>query len=220
MTRRTGSGCSWRSRSLGCGRRRLWPRTRGRIQLVVATPSGGGGRMGRPQGWAAARAGRPAARWPGRPPAARREHRQRFWVAIARGMPSEDAGIVAGVSPAVGTRWFRDSGGIRPVSLAPPSGRYLSFAEREEIAILRVRGCGVREIARRRLVLGPPKSRAGTRTVAIPASIIPTLRDHLDTYVGSDGTALVFTGPRGDVLRRGNFRRGSGWVKAAAGVGV
>jgi hypothetical protein len=32
-------------------------------------------------------------------------------------MPSEDAGIEAGVSPAVGTRWFRDSGGIRPVSL-------------------------------------------------------------------------------------------------------
>jgi IS30 family transposase len=64
-------------------------------------------------------------------------------------MPSQDAGIEAGVSPAVGTRWFRDSGGIRPVSLAPLSGRYLSFAEREEIAILRARGCGVREIARR-----------------------------------------------------------------------
>ena len=66
-----------------------------------------------------------------------------------QGMSSEDAGIEAGVSPAVGTRWFRDSGGIRPVSLAPLSGRYLSFAEREEIAILRVRGYGVREIARR-----------------------------------------------------------------------
>jgi IS30 family transposase len=35
------------------------------------------------------------------------------------------------------------------VTLAPASGRYLSFAEREEIAILRARGCGVREIARR-----------------------------------------------------------------------
>src|SRR5512140_1094496 len=105
--------------------------------------------MGRPRGWAAARAGRPAMRSPGRPPVARREHRQRFWVAIARGMSSEDAGIEAGVSGVVGTRWFRDSGGIRPVSLAPLSGRYLSFAEREEIAILRARGCGVREIARR-----------------------------------------------------------------------
>ena len=62
-------------------------------------------------------------------------------------MPSGDAGIEAGVSPVVGTRWFRDSGGIRPVSLAPLSGRYLSFAEREEIAVLRAEGCGVREIA-------------------------------------------------------------------------
>jgi IS30 family transposase len=86
-------------------------------------------------------------RSPGRPPVAGREDRQRFWAAIARGISSEDAGIEAGVSPAVGTRWFRDSGGIRPVSPAPLSGRYLSFAEREEIAILRARGCGVREIA-------------------------------------------------------------------------
>jgi integrase len=70
------------------------------------------------------------------------------------------------------------------------------------------------------LVLGPPKSRAGTRIVAIPAVIIPALREHLDTYVRSDTTALVFTGPRGGILRRGNFRRGSGWARAAAGVGV
>lgn len=34
------------------------------------------------------------------------------------------------------------------ISLDPPSGRYLSFAEREEIAILRAQKCGVREIAR------------------------------------------------------------------------
>ena len=35
------------------------------------------------------------------------------------------------------------------VTLAPLSGRYLSFAEREEIAILRSQGAGVRQIARR-----------------------------------------------------------------------
>ena len=34
------------------------------------------------------------------------------------------------------------------VTQAPLSGRYLSFAEREEIALGRARGCGVREIAR------------------------------------------------------------------------
>ena len=35
-----------------------------------------------------------------------------------------------------------------PVTLAPASGRYLSFAKSEEIAILRAVGAGVREIAR------------------------------------------------------------------------
>ena len=56
--------------------------------------------------------------------------------------------MAAGVSPAVGTRWFRECGGMSPLKLCPPSGRYLSFVEREEIAILRARGRGVREIAR------------------------------------------------------------------------
>jgi transposase, IS30 family len=46
-------------------------------------------------------------------------------------------------------RWFRHSGGMPPISLAPLSGRYLSFAEREEIAILKAQGAGVRQIARR-----------------------------------------------------------------------
>ena len=36
-----------------------------------------------------------------------------------------------------------------PISLAEPTGRYLSFEEREEIALLRAKGRGVREIARR-----------------------------------------------------------------------
>src|ERR671923_297686 len=104
--------------------------------------------MGRTvQAWE--RAGRPAMRSPGRPPVGRLEHRQRFWAAIARGLSSEDAAAEAGVSGPVGVRWFREGGGMPPVALAAPSGRYLSFAEREEIAILRAGGCGVRELARR-----------------------------------------------------------------------
>jgi IS30 family transposase len=96
------------------------------------------------------RAGRPPMRSPGRPPVGRREHKQRFWDAIARGLSSEEAGVSAGVSPAVGVRWFREHGGMAPLSvLAPLSGRYLSFAEREEIALLHARDCRVREIARR-----------------------------------------------------------------------
>ena len=86
---------------------------------------------------------------PGRPSAARREDRVRFWEAIAGGASSEDAAAGAGVSQAVGSRWFRQAGGMPPVTLAPLSGRYLSFAEREEIAILRAQQLGVRAIARR-----------------------------------------------------------------------
>jgi Helix-turn-helix domain len=99
------------------------------------------------------RSGRDALRSPGRPPAAQREDRRRFWAAIAQGQSSEDAVSVAGVSPAVGTRWFREAGGMPPAGFAssskPPSGRYLLFADREEIALLRAQGHGVREIARR-----------------------------------------------------------------------
>ena len=88
--------------------------------------------------------GRAPLRSPGRPPAARRENYQRFWASIAAGRSSEDAAIDAGVSPAVGGRWFRRAGGMPPLhfsqSSKPLSGRYLSFAEREEIAILRVQG--------------------------------------------------------------------------------
>lgn len=86
---------------------------------------------------------------PGRPKASRREHRQGFWAEIARGRTSEEAAAAVGVSPAVGTRWFRDCSGMPPSKLGPLSGRYLSFLEREEIALHYARGCGVREIARR-----------------------------------------------------------------------
>ena len=79
----------------------------------------------------------------------RREHRVRFWEAIARGLSSVDAAAEAGVSVVVGVRWFREAGGMPPSAIRVPlSGRYLSFAEREEIALLRARRCGVREIAR------------------------------------------------------------------------
>ena len=86
---------------------------------------------------------------PGRPSTARREDRVRFWEAIARGMSSEDAAVACGVSQAVGSRWFRQAGGMPPITLARVSGRYLSFTEREEIAILRAQRLGLREIARR-----------------------------------------------------------------------
>jgi IS30 family transposase len=98
------------------------------------------------------RALRSKLRSPGRPPVAQQAHRRRFWVLIAGGLSSEGAAIGAGVSAPVGARWFREAGGMAPSTLAPSSkplsGRYLSFAEREELAIQHAQGAGVREIAR------------------------------------------------------------------------
>src|SRR4051812_47197833 len=91
------------------------------------------------------RSGRGALPSPGRPSVAQREDQRQFWAAIAAGCSSEDA--------AVGARWFRRAGGMPPSHLAPSSkplsGRYLTYAEREEIAIWRAQRHGVREIARR-----------------------------------------------------------------------
>jgi len=99
------------------------------------------------------RSGRAPLLSPGRPPVAERDERRRFWVAITAGMASEDAAVEAGASQAVGTRWFRKAGGMPPSmfgsSAKPLSGRYLSFAEREEIALFRVQGCSMQEVARR-----------------------------------------------------------------------
>ena len=86
---------------------------------------------------------------PGRPSTARRENRVRFWRGIALGLSTEDAAAEAGIASAVGARWFRQAGGMRPITLAQATGRYLSFGEREEIAIWHAQRLGVREIARR-----------------------------------------------------------------------
>ncbi|MET7313798.1 IS30 family transposase [Streptomyces sp. NPDC005134] len=91
---------------------------------------------------------RPPMRSPGRPEPSRAVQRH-FWRRIASGATTAEAAVAVGVSWPVGTRWFRHAGGMPPLSLDEPTGRYLSFAEREEIALLRAQGVGVREIARR-----------------------------------------------------------------------
>jgi transposase, IS30 family len=97
--------------------------------------------------WRADRALRPAMRSPGRPDPSRVVQRQ-FWRSIATGVTTVEASLAVGVSWPVGARWFRHAGGMAPISLAEPTGRYLSFEEREEIAILRAKNTGVRQIAR------------------------------------------------------------------------
>jgi IS30 family transposase len=81
-------------------------------------------------------------------PRHRREVEREFWREIGKGLLPEEAAAAVGVSQAVGGRWFRHGGGMPTVDLAPLSGRYLSFREREEIALLKMQGAGVRQIAR------------------------------------------------------------------------
>lgn len=92
--------------------------------------------------------GRGAMRSPGAP-SLRREIERQFWQQIATGITSEKAAEAVGVSPVVGARWFRHRGGMPLFMSIPISGRYLSFAQREEIGLLWAQDIGVREIARR-----------------------------------------------------------------------
>lgn len=96
---------------------------------------------------AADRAERPRMRSPGAPPFPREVERL-FWIEIAKGLIPAAAAAAVGASQPVGQRRFHNAGGMPPFSLEPLSGRYLSFHEREEIALLRVQGKGVRQIAR------------------------------------------------------------------------
>ena len=103
--------------------------------------------MGRPAGWMTSLTGRSLMKSPGAP-CWRRELERAFWQEIRKGLLPREAAAAVGVSQPVGSRWFRHGGGMPTVELRPLSGRYLSFAEREEIAILVAQGAGVRDVAR------------------------------------------------------------------------
>src|SRR4051812_31961221 len=118
--------------------------------------------MGRPAGWMKELTGRSAMKSPGKP-SHRREVELWFWREIAKGLSSEDAAAAVGVSSAAGVRWFRERGGMATLLRDPVSCRYLCFAEREEIALLRGEGKGVREIARDRPVAVDDLARAAAQ---------------------------------------------------------
>ncbi|MFD6494651.1 tyrosine-type recombinase/integrase [Streptomyces sp. NPDC060188] len=68
------------------------------------------------------------------------------------------------------------------------------------------------------LTVKAPKSAAGVRTVAFPASLVPELAHHLAEHAEAGRTGLVFVGTRGGVLRRNNFRRI--WLRALNATGL
>ena len=70
------------------------------------------------------------------------------------------------------------------------------------------------------LILGPPKSRAGVRTIALPKAALPVLKQHMSSHVGEAPEAFVFTGESGRTLWRGNFNKLVKWSESVAAVGV
>jgi len=74
---------------------------------------------------------------------------QPFWAAWQAGEFLTDAAALAGTHRHRGLAWVREAGGVRPRRGRDLQGRYLSFAEREEIAVGRARGGSVRAIAAR-----------------------------------------------------------------------
>jgi len=77
-----------------------------------------------------------------------RSVRRQFWRLVAEGTPTEQACELLGVAYTTGVVWFRNAGGMPPLSLAEPTGRFLTLSEREEIALGLASGQGVRTIAR------------------------------------------------------------------------
>lgn len=83
---------------------------------------------------------------------------------------------------------------------------------------VRVAGAFV-ELPGKGLVYGPPKSRAGLRTNALPESIRPAIVEHLAEYVQPGPDSWVFTGERGNPIRSGNRNLLTGWKDAVAALG-
>ncbi|WP_250031990.1 tyrosine-type recombinase/integrase [Paractinoplanes maris] len=70
------------------------------------------------------------------------------------------------------------------------------------------------------LILGPPKSKAGVRTVPLPKVALPVLKQHMSAHVGEAAEAFVFTGESGRNIRRGNFNKLVKWPDAVTAIGA
>jgi integrase len=68
------------------------------------------------------------------------------------------------------------------------------------------------------LVVGPPKTDASRRTVAIPPHVVPDVEAHLEGFVGAKPDALVFTGEKGGPIRPHVLQKA--WVKAKVEAGL
>ena len=69
------------------------------------------------------------------------------------------------------------------------------------------------------LVLGPPKSRAGRRTVSLPPAVVKVVRDHLAAEVDDNPDAFVFTTESGRPIWRGNLNKLIAWKASVSRIG-
>jgi len=68
------------------------------------------------------------------------------------------------------------------------------------------------------VVVGPPKTDAGRRSISIPPHLVPAVADHLDRFTGRGEDAPLFTGVKGGPLRA--FMLHNVWELARAAVGL
>ena len=67
-------------------------------------------------------------------------------------------------------------------------------------------------------VIGPPKSDAGRRTVAVPPQALEALQDHLQRWTEPRPDAWVFTGAKGGALRDAVWQQN--WDQARRSIGL
>lgn len=126
--------------------------------------------------------------------------------AIADAMPDRRFRMLVLVAAFGSLRWGEVTA-LRRQDIAPDASEVrIAFAHTE------VRGKGI--------VVGPPKSRAGVRTVAIPAAIRGDLLAHLAEFADAGPDALVFTGVQGRALRRGSWSQRAKWPELVRKLGV
>ena len=68
------------------------------------------------------------------------------------------------------------------------------------------------------LQTGPPKTKAGERTVTMPSSVLPMMTDHPSNFVAPDPAAHLYTGSTGQPLRPKALRNAFNKVKETLGL--
>ncbi len=67
-------------------------------------------------------------------------------------------------------------------------------------------------------LIGPPKTVAGRRKLALPTELIPALEEHLARWASSEARGLVFVGEKGGPVRPGVWQKD--WDRARRSLGL